>query len=348
LRTAFICLVATAVTGCFFATTDGGPNISAGIPVSPANAELGKACTAACGSGDDRKCALQAEQCSNRLCLVDPAAPAGLVAYCSIDCATSDCPNAYHCEDIVSFSDRSVTRACVANAATCDNGIIELGEVCDGDGDGSKGTCVDCKKWSAPAGPSKCGDGIVQVGEECDGDTATAYCSPKCERLEPAFGLVKLTFYAKVEGDAAGRTIDYSGTVEATLPQAGDANGCNAVKVIVNEKLSTRFTWTYCDPKGTRATVTMALPRSSFSYPAAVPQEFVPTIQIENPRKGTVAKFATNTATRSQMTSTYIEATHQSIGAFAFEYSTLPSGSSHYNSATFIAENFIWNAPVLK
>jgi hypothetical protein len=288
LRTAFICLIATAVTGCFFSTTDGGPNISAGIPVSPANAELGKACTAACGSGDDRKCALQAEQCSNSLCLVDPAAPAGRVAYCSLDCFTTDCPSAYHCEDIVSFSDRSVKRACVANPATCDNGIVELGEVCDGDGDGSQGTCVDCKKWGSPADSSKCGDGLVQAGEECDGETAGAYCSANCKRLDPVFALVKLTFNAKVEGDAAGRTIDYSGTVKAALPQAGDANGCNAVNILANDNASTRFTWTYCDPKGARATVTMALPRRSFSYPADVMPALVPTIQIENPRTGTI------------------------------------------------------------
>lgn len=167
----------------------------------------GQTCTGGCGSDDNRKCSVSNTDCP--LCLVDPDHVR--LTYCTQDCTAQPCPVGWSCEAIKAFGQDDVERACVADAAVCGDGTVQLGEVCDGDdpqlgrcdacsgyvaacGDGvlqegevcegddpQLGECVDCMGYR-----SICGDGVLQADEACDGDGPEGYCVDDCwRRLTP-------------------------------------------------------------------------------------------------------------------------------------------------------------------
>jgi hypothetical protein len=101
---------------CSVEKLQSGPSAPSGAGSSATTAGLGGACTTGCGGSEPLKCATANGDCPSNLCLVDPDRLSdGHLTYCTIDCTTGSCPAAWHCEDIKSFGDRNVTRACVAD-----------------------------------------------------------------------------------------------------------------------------------------------------------------------------------------------------------------------------------------
>lgn len=100
-------------------TTSTATQPSAGPPLtnSPASTEgLGATCAAACSASAAVKCASPHGDCPSGLCLVDTDRYAdGHLTYCTVDCTSADCPSSWHCEDIKSFGNANVKRACVAD-----------------------------------------------------------------------------------------------------------------------------------------------------------------------------------------------------------------------------------------
>ncbi len=228
---------------------------------------LGHMCGGACGSADERKCSISHEECASDLCLVDPASD--LIAYCTVDCTARACPAGFRCEAIKAFGHDEVTHGCVAETASCGDGIVQLGEVCDGD-DGVHGHCVDCARWEAA-----CGDGAVQEGEACDGDDAEGYCNASCTaRVAPQFRITAYTWeasamvsYTPTTSVTTGWNIDYGGVDAGGLPLAGDSSGCGSVRVLDSTAELTRLEWVQCDTDGQiRATWNVAIPRTETSY----------------------------------------------------------------------------------
>ena len=91
---------------------------------------------------------------------------------------------------------------------TCGDGVVSLGEACDGNGLGIGGetpTCdVDCT-------PVSCGDGIVNTSalEQCDGDGAgtggeTASCNIDCTPAQCGDGVVNAAALEQCDGNGAG------------------------------------------------------------------------------------------------------------------------------------------------
>jgi hypothetical protein len=242
-----------------------GSGSGTGTSTSPTSAEaagIGGTCVAACGSGDDRKCSMPSTDCPGNLCLVDPTQPIEHLTYCTIDCSASDaaCPAGWHCEGIEAFENDSVTRACVANPASCGDGIVELGEACDGDS--AAGKCsADCQTLSG-----NCGDGIVQPDEVCDGDTAAGYCQACKKIVGPQIAITGVQASATAYIDAANgyANLDSTTSINGALPSAGDAQGCGALKVVEQTSELLRFTVKVCDADASM-TWTIALPLAATS-----------------------------------------------------------------------------------
>lgn len=271
---------------------------------------LGDSCVGACGSADERKCSTASEACT--LCLIDPGHVQ--IAYCSQDCTRTACPQGWTCEDIKAFGQPQVERACVADTATCGDGVTQLGEVCDGD-DPAFGQCMDCQTWVPQCGDgvvqpgevceeddpmlgecvmcqsyrAKCGDGVIQAPEVCDGPSGGDYCL-ECQSLEsPRMQLTIRQMVANgVERIEGNSTWYYGLGAEAgmqtlALPESGDARGCGGVQVIDSNEALTRVAWVVCSEWG-RSTWQFALPRmmqSHRSFDGPIPSEFGATVRVE-------------------------------------------------------------------
>ena len=249
---------------------------------------LGKQCTGACGSADERKCSITSEDCGSDLCLVDPAHR--LIAYCTVDCTRLACPEGYDCEDIKAFGHDEVLKGCIAQPAECGDGVVQLGELCDGDDDGSMlGRCVECSRWEAV-----CGDGVIQAPEQCDGDTGGAYCMDNCSRLmHPTFKFEVHKRVANAVDYVQGNSTRFYGTgyqrgevAMGQLPLAGDDKGCGAVRVLEATAELTRVEWTYCDDEDTVSVWTFAVPRTEVRYhnwDGPIPTQFDASVLLKHP-----------------------------------------------------------------
>ncbi|MEQ9502062.1 MAG: hypothetical protein RIT81_34640 [Deltaproteobacteria bacterium] len=270
---------------------------------------LGDMCTAGCGADDDRKCSSGTADCA--LCLIDPDHVR--ITYCTQDCTADPCPTGWTCEPIKAFGQDQVTRACVADTAVCGDGVVQLGEVCDGDdpargrcdacagyvavcGDGvvqdgevcdgddaQLGRCVDCARYE-----SICGDGVVQSDEVCDGDS-DVYCID-CTREEAprvAF-MVREVLTNGVRENGPNGTFYYGfaipdGPAMFTLPADGDADGCGRAQILEATETYTRVALTICDAdRWGRATWTLGFPRELVRYQneSEVPDAFLPTHEV--------------------------------------------------------------------
>ena len=261
---------------------DGDGDGDADPPALPGQDQLGRPCEGACGSADARKCAISSPDCDNDLCLIDPGHDQ--ITYCTVDCTDADCPAGWRCEDIQSFGDRDVLRGCVAEPAACGDGVVQLGELCDGDTP-EDGRCVDCSAWQAI-----CGDGHLQDDEVCDGDGPGGYCVD-CRRVEPpSFSFSVRKSLANAVESVVGNTTyfygaNYQGDLDGDLPRPGDADGCGTVEVVSSDAERTVLTWTLCDGED-RATWTFALPRDrqDLSYwDGAPPAQWAVTATLERP-----------------------------------------------------------------
>lgn len=278
---------------------------------------LGASCTGGCGADDDRKCTTGTSDCP--LCMVDPGHVA--LTYCSQDCTTQPCPIGWTCEAVKAFGQDDVTQACVADTAVCGDGVVQLGERCDGD-DPMLGRCVDCGGYEAVCGDGVvqmgevcdgddpmlgrcvdcqryegvCGDGVIQMGETCDGDGPEGYCID-CQRLEaPRLELLirPNTSVRGVERNEANMTWYYNFTfdqmtTDLTLPTAGDADGCGRVEVVETTSDATRVAFTLCGGTGGRwgrSTWTVGFPRAENirvrSADANIPDVYRPRHLVES------------------------------------------------------------------
>jgi hypothetical protein len=282
-----VILLSTSFAACTATRGDGDPGgdpHDPGDPAIPGIETLGRMCFGACGAADSRKCSIGSPDCASDLCLVDPSSD--LINYCTVDCTRRPCPAGWRCEPIQAFGHPDVTSACVAEPAACGDGITQLGETCDGD-DPAFGRCVDCGRWEA-----SCGDGAIQSPEVCDGDTAEAYCAPGCGSLiPPSFSFTVHDRVASAVDRVSGPSTYFYGTGfefgelhTGTLPQAGDADGCGAVRVLETTPELTRLEWTYCDPDRTAAsTWTFAIPRIEVTHDdwdAPIPPQFDATVVL--------------------------------------------------------------------
>lgn len=256
------------------------------VSLIPGIETLGRMCTGACGSADERKCTIGSDICATDLCLVDPASE--LINYCTIDCTSRSCPAGWRCEEVKAFGHDDVTRACVAEPATCGDGITQLGEVCDGD-DPSQGRCVDCARFEPI-----CGDGVLQGDEVCDGDTAEEYCVSCARFMRPTFSVTTSNWNAMAVESVEGPTTTFSGAgvseytmLGGEVPQAGDANGCGAVRVLETTNMFTRLEWTWCGEFTTaRAIWRFSIPRTEADYnvnDGDIPTEFAMDVTLEQP-----------------------------------------------------------------
>lgn len=264
------------------ADADGDGDIE---PDRPGQEQLGNPCEGACGSADDRKCAINSPDCPNDLCLVDPGHPQ--VTYCTVDCTDVDCPAGYSCEDIESFGDRSVERGCVAEPAECGDDVVQLGEACDGDSP-ERGRCIDCAAWE-----SVCGDGHVQDDEVCDGDGAEGYCVDCSRFMPPDVLLTVRSALANAVQSVQGNTTyfygaNYQGDLDTELPRPADAEGCGGLEVLSTDELRTVLRWRICDYEDV-VTWTFALPRDlvdlSF-WDGVPPDEWAVAATLEHPPTG--------------------------------------------------------------
>jgi hypothetical protein len=252
----------------------------------PGAETLGNMCFGACGAADSRKCSIGSPDCASDLCLVDPGHPQ--INYCTVDCTSRACPAGWRCEAIAAFGHDEVERGCVADLATCGDGVTQLGEVCDGD-DPVRGRCVECARFE-----SVCGDGAVQAPEVCDGDTADAYCAPGCGRLvHPSFTFTVHMRVAnavdRVEGPSTyfyGVGYEFGETETGDLPRAGDARGCGAVRVVEATTELTRLEWTHCAVEGDEISVwTFAIPRGIAEHDdwdAPIPPQFAASVSLRH------------------------------------------------------------------
>lgn len=278
---------------------DGGTDTDAGRPPAPGEEQLGNPCEGACGSADERKCAITSDDCDNDLCLVDPGHPQ--VTYCTVDCTSVPCPPGYRCEAIESFGDRAVERACVAEPAACGDGVVQLGEVCDGDSP-ERGRCVDCERFEAV-----CGDGHVQEGEACDGDGEEGWCVGCTSILTPRFEFTVYDASAGAVLEVDGSTTWYYGAsvhgfstvtdMEGDLPLAGEADGCGAIDVVATDADKTVLRWTICDDEGQdRVTWTFPIPRAEVDvdvWSGSPPETWRTTALLERPSAGRSLEWTT-------------------------------------------------------
>lgn len=243
--------VSAALGACSVKTvTSGSPGDSPDAVVNAAG--IGESCTAACGSADDRKCSMPSSDCPSNLCLVDPTQPVEHLAYCTVDCTNSACPTAYHCEPIKAFENDTVTSACVADPASCGDGIVQLGEACDGDSD--QGKCsADCQTLTGI-----CGDGIVQTGEVCDGNTSEGVCVDCKSIAKPSITLTDVSMTGDFY-DGGDINIMSTANVTGSIPSSGDASGCGSIAVVEQTAELLRLKVNICGTGGT-ATWTIALP----------------------------------------------------------------------------------------
>lgn len=262
-------------------------------PPRPGEEQLGEPCEGACGSADERKCAISSPDCSNDLCLIDPGHPQ--ITYCTVDCTDRPCPGGWRCEDIVSFGDRAVERGCIAEPAECGDDVVELGETCDGDTP-EGGRCVDCQGWE-----SVCGDGHLQDDEVCDGDDAQGYCIDCARRMAPDFDFTVFSALGNAVQEVQGNTTwfygaSYEGPLAGDLPAAGGAEGCGAIEVVDTDEARTVLRWTVCSEGEDRVTWTFALPRDlvdlSF-WDGTPPEEWRVTATLEHPSTGQSMTWST-------------------------------------------------------
>lgn len=293
---ALLCLSISASIGCGDSmaggSADAGSSVDGGQAAALGAETLGQSCTGACGAADDRKCTTTTADCP--LCMVDPGHQQ--ITYCSQDCTSQPCPSGWTCENVKAFGQDSVESACVADTAQCGDGVLQLGEECDGDdpmlgrcvscegyeavcGDGSVqtgevcdgddpllGRCVDCERFEAI-----CGDGVVQAGEACDGNSAVGYCI-NCERLETPRVVLSVRSTTRTNGvqRQEGNSTWYYGfgfedmNPTLAIPAEGDARGCGRVEILEATSEATRIAFTLCDQEGWgTATWTVGLPRAS-------------------------------------------------------------------------------------
>jgi len=255
---------------------------------------MGVPCEGACGSADERKCAIGSPDCSNDLCLVDPGHPQ--ITYCTLDCTDLPCPEGWSCEPIASFADRAVERGCVAEPADCGDGVRQLGEACDGDT--AEGRCVDCAGFEAI-----CGDGNLQDGEVCEGDGEDGWCVGCTRLVAPHASLSVWRASAGAVDRVDGPStyffgVGYEGDeVAGDLPIGGDAEGCGALRVLETDATLTRFEWTLCSEwDESRLTWTFALPRDLQDldlWDQPVPAEYAVTAVLEHPTDGRTMTWTT-------------------------------------------------------
>ena len=282
-----------------FPEGDGGAGGDAGGWVRPGEAQLGNPCEGACGSADERKCAINSDGCDNDLCLVDPSHPQ--ITYCTVDCTSVPCPSGWRCEAIVSFGDRAVERACVAEPASCGDGAVQLGEVCDGDSP-ELGRCVDCARYEAV-----CGDGHVQDREACDGDTPDGYCVGCASILAPHFDFTVYTASAGAVFEVDGPTTHYYGAsihgfstvteLSGDLPHAAEPDGCGSIEVVSTDAEKTVLRWIICDSDGQdRVTWTFPIPRAEVDvdvWSGTPPETWRTTALLERPAAGRSLEWTT-------------------------------------------------------
>jgi len=122
----------------------------------PPATDLGRSCAFGCNL---ETCAdTSSTSCSTHICVADDRG-ARLETYCSQRCDSAPCPAAYRC---VASADGE-GRFCFAEPATCGDGIVQRGEVCDGAGrpPADSGCASDCRMRVSGGSATLTIDGVV-------------------------------------------------------------------------------------------------------------------------------------------------------------------------------------------
>lgn len=309
-----------ALAACSSSDSNGIQASETAQNTAESRAQMGKSCFGACGSGTAQKCAVSADECANKLCIVAPSSVAGSsapLAYCTVGCGSEECGAGYHCESIKDFTSTTGGRACVADAENCGNGVVELGETCDGAKEG-RDCAADCKSFVA-----RCGDKIIEGEEECDGNTDEQWCSSECKKLAPMLRLTGISMkwnYA----DSGSETIISNGSAGGDLPVTGDSKGCGSVipKEITQDYV--RYEWKHCKSDGLTALLSFAVPRTEVSYyrSDSFPASVLPTLTIERGNKRNVfsGSSLSNIPNSSELSSYTDGSNYMAIGKFEFDF----------------------------
>lgn len=103
---------------------------------------VGDSCGGGCAGAT--VCTTPSTDCEHGYCLFDGRT---FEAYCTLDCTSSPCPPAYHCEAV----ELVTSHACVADPAVCGDGVVERGEACDdGNTESGDGCLGDCSGLDTP------------------------------------------------------------------------------------------------------------------------------------------------------------------------------------------------------
>jgi cysteine-rich repeat protein len=141
--------LALVIAACGSSAGDSQPDAATTLPDAAVITGVGTSCASGCAGADI--CANPSTDCEHGYCLFD-GRDDSFDSYCTKDCTTTGCPAGYHCESI----EFDLTRACVADVASCGNGVVERGETCDdGNTASSDGCRADCRATDTPLGDQR-------------------------------------------------------------------------------------------------------------------------------------------------------------------------------------------------
>jgi hypothetical protein len=267
----FAVLFVTLALGCSSSLNTNQP-----VPAGAAgHDDVGKDCIAACGGDPALDCAVGSnDACGGGLCLVDLKSTGSLRTYCTRDCAAEECPAGFHCGAIDVIGVPGAQQGCIADVAVCNDGVRQVGEVCEVGETSELGTCKsDCSGFAG-----SCGDGKLQEGEQCEADTADAYCV-SCKLAAPEVRISNSTIKLTAEQWPATHT----GTVNGThpLPTAGDTKQCGRYEIVENTTELVRIEFTHCNTTtNTRAKFRIAIPRNKMVLSPSSDKKWMPTAEL--------------------------------------------------------------------